>query len=223
MSTTLPDQSPSGQSNRQGAIRAGLYARVSTNDGRQDAEVQLSQLRTYSRQRGFAIQYEYIDHISGACEDRSGYHQLIADARQRKLDAVLVWKFDRFARSTKALVLALEEFNTLGVDFVSYTEQIDTTTPMGKAMFTMVSAMAEFERSLIRERVAAGLQRARERGVKLGRPRVGFDMVKALQLRSDGMSLRNIAKELGISYTSVRRYLKGVSKTSLQEPAYSVS
>ncbi|OVE75996.1 hypothetical protein BVX97_02645 [bacterium E08(2017)] len=210
MSKTLPNTS----SKRQQSTRVGLYARVSTSDGRQDAEVQLTQLRRYCKQRGFTIHKEYVDHMSGAKEDRPAYQQLLKDARQRNLDAVLVWKFDRFARSTKALVMALDEFMELKVDFISYSEQVDTSTPMGKAMFTMISAMAEFERSLIQERVVAGLARARERGIQLGRPRVGFDATKAIKLHQQGLGVRRIAKQLGVSYSTVHRFLSGVAKTS---------
>ena len=185
----------------------GLYARVSTNDGRQDVEVQLSPLREYCHRREFQISREYVDHMSGSRNDRPAFSDLIADARQRKLDAVLVWRFDRFARSTRALILALEEFHALGVDFISYSEQIDTGLPMGKAMFTMISAIAEFERSLIRQRVHAGLERARERGVRLGRPRKGFDVNAALRLKREGSSWSQLAGALKVSSATLRRTL----------------
>ncbi len=145
--------------------------------------------------------------MSGASDDRPALAELMADARCRKLDAVMVWRFDRFARSTKALVLALEEFQTLGVDFISYSEQIDTSLPMGKAMFMMISAMAEFERSLIRERVCAGLNRARERGVRLGRPRKGFDVHTALCLKREGHSWSELSKVMKVSSATLRRTL----------------
>ena len=188
-------------------MNVGLYARVSTNDGRQDTEVQLSPLRQYCRGRQFHILAEYVDHMSGSREDRPAFIRMMADARHRKLDAVLVWKFDRFARSTRELVLALEEFQALGVDFISYSEQIDTGSPMGKAMFTMISAMAEFERSLISQRVHAGLERARERGVKLGRPRKGFDVNTALRLKRQGSSWAQLAGTLKVSSATLRRTL----------------
>lgn len=186
---------------------AGLYARVSTNDGRQDTEVQLSPLREYCRRREFHIFAEYVDRMSGSREDRPAFSDMMTAARQRKLDAVLVWRFDRFARSTKALILALEEFHALGVDFISYSEQIDTGLPMGKAMFTMISAIAEFERSLIRQRVHAGLERARERGVRLGRPRKGFDVNAALRLKREGSSWSQLAGALKVSSATLRRTL----------------
>ena len=195
--------------------KMALYARVSTNNGSQDAEVQLSRLREYSKQRQLNIYKEYVDHMSGSCDDRPGFKRMMQDARKRKLDAVMVWKFDRFARSTKALVLALDEFKTLGVDFISYSEQVDTSTPMGKAMFIMISAIAEFERSLIAERVVAGLQRAKEKGVKLGRPRVAVNIQEAIRLRDEeDLGYKQIAKHLGLPRTTLYRTLRAIPKTS---------
>lgn len=105
----------------------GLYARVSTNDGRQDPEVQLQQLRQYCQQRGLRVYREYVDHMSGASDSRPAMQALMDDARKRRIDSVVVWRFDRFARSTKALVTALDEFRQLGIDFVSYSENVDTS------------------------------------------------------------------------------------------------
>ena len=128
-------------------------------------------------------------------------------ARARKIDTVLVWKFDRFARSTKQLIDALEEFRHLGVDFISITEQIDTGSPMGKAMFTVISAIAEFERSLIQERVRSGLAKARAQGKILGRPKITpFKIKEIKRLRKEGKSLSQIAKQLGVSYQTVANY-----------------
>lgn len=192
--------------------KIGLYARVSTNN--QDTEVQLKQLRTYCKQRKLTIYKEYVDHMTGSRENRPGFLRIMGDARTRKIDAVLVWKFDRFARSTKALIMALEEFRVLGVDFISYTEQVDTSTPMGKAMFTMISAIAEFERSLIQERVVAGLKRAREKGVKLGRPRVAINIQEAIRLRDkENLGYKQIARRLGLPRTTLYRTLRAIPKT----------
>lgn len=191
-------------------LQVALYARVSTDTGKQDPEMQLSNLREYAERRGLKIYHEYVDHMSGTRDDRPMYQKLIQDARQRAFDVVLVWKFDRFARSTRALILGLEEFRELGIDFISYTEQVDTSSAMGKVMFTIISALAEFERSLIQERVVAGLKSARERGVQLGRPRVGFDIGRALELKEQGLGIRRIAKQLGVSHTTVHRYMKAV-------------
>ena len=133
----------------------------------------------------------------------------MADAKRGKFDVVVVWRFDRFARSVGQLVNALEEFRGLGIDFVSHQEAVDTSTPMGKAMFTMIAAMAEFERSLICERVLAGIEHARQRGTKsgkaLGRPKVVFRRDKALELRKSWKSWGEIATELGVGATTIRR------------------
>ena len=118
---------------------------------------------------------------------------------------MVVWRFDRFARSAKQLVMTLEEFRSLGIDFVSHQEALDTSTPMGRAVFTIIAAMAELERSVIRDRVIAGLQHARRRGTKIGRPRAVFDRVQAVELRRAGWSWGRIARELGTSVASVRR------------------
>lgn len=131
------------------------------------------------------------------------------DARARTIDAVLVSRFDRFARSTKHLVTALEEFQALGVDFVSLGESVDTSTPMGKMIFTVLGAVAELERSLIKERVAMGLERARKEGKPHGRPRRIFDRDKAQILRDEGKSLREIGRILGVSKSTIASNLAG--------------
>ena len=149
--------------------RVALYARVSTSD--QTTESQLLDLRRYIRDRGWQPFNEYTDDgISGTKDSRPALNQLMDDACKRRFDVVLVWRFDRFARSTKHLILALEEFRNLGIDFVSYQENIDTSSPLGGAIFTIISAVAQLERDIIAERVKAGLRRARERGKRLGRP-----------------------------------------------------
>ena len=162
-------------------------------------------LREYAGHRGMTID-EYVDvGISGAKDRRPELDRLMTDARRRRFDVVLVARFDRFARSTKHLVLALEEFNALGIDFVSLNESIDTSTPMGKMIFTIIGAVAELERSLIRERVMMGLDRARRQGKRLGRPRVLVDREKVASLRAEGLSLRQIAIQLGVSKDRIAR------------------
>src|SRR5512137_288774 len=152
-------------------MQAAIYGRVSTIGKGQDVDLQLRDLRSYAQARGWKIFREYIDNgISGRKDKRPALDQLMNDAKKRRFDAVLVWRFDRFARSTKHLVTALEEFKHLGIDFISFQENIDTSSPMGKAMFTIASAFAELEADLIKERVVAGLNNARAKGVKLGRP-----------------------------------------------------
>jgi len=185
--------------------RIAIYARVSTQD--QDPQMQLRELRAYAKSRAFTVAHEFIDHLSGTTSVRPELSQLWQTARARKIDTVLVWKFDRFARSTKQLIDALEEFRHLGVDFISITEQIDTGSPMGKAMFTVISAIAEFERSLISERVRSGLAKARAQGKRHGRPKTSPETIKEIKrLRKQRMTLNKIARQLGVSHQTVANY-----------------
>ncbi len=198
-------------------VRVVLYVRVSTLD--QDPASQLHDLRRYAEHRGWTIADEFIDHgISGTKDSRPALNRLMAAARQRRLDVVLVWRFDRFARSTSHLIRALDEFRSLGVAFCSFSEALDTSTPTGKVMFTVIAAMAEFERALIQERVRAGLRRARAAGVQLGRPRVGTDLAKAERLLQSGLSLRGAAKQLGLSDRTLRRRL-AITSANVPAPA----
>lgn len=184
---------------------AALYARVSTTE--QDCALQLEDLRRYSTQR-FGRTHKYIDHgVSGMQRRRPQLDALIHDACQRRFDVVLVWKFDRFARSLKHLLDSLEEFHALGIDFISFTEGIDTTTPSGQLVFHMLGAVAQFERDLIAERVRAGVARARALGKRIGRPRVEVDVAAVARLRNEGKSLRAIARTLDIPVSRVRRAL----------------
>jgi len=183
-----------------------IYARVSTTD--QSTEPQLLDLRAYAKARGWKVHSEYCDSgISGTKDSRPALNSLMNDARKRRFDVVLVWRFDRFARSTKHLVLALEEFKNLGIDFVSYQENVDTSSPLGAAIFTIIGAVAQLERDIIAERVKAGLRRAKTNGKRLGRPEVQLDAQKARSMRLDGLSLRTIAKRLGVSHTKVAQML----------------
>jgi DNA invertase Pin-like site-specific DNA recombinase len=187
-------------------MRIGIYARVSTKD--QSCELQLRDLRTYCAARGFEPAREYIDvGQSGAKESRPELNKLMDDARKRQFDVIVVWRFDRFARSTKHLLLALEEFRSLGIQFISYQENIDTSSALGQALFTIVSAVAQLERDLIRERVSAGIRNARANGKKLGRPKSAVDRERILELKAQGSSLRQIAAKLGIGYGTVRARL----------------
>jgi DNA invertase Pin-like site-specific DNA recombinase len=188
-------------------MRAAIYARVSTKD--QSCELQLRDLRAYCAARGFSDLREYIDiGESGAKDSRPQLNELMAAARKRQFDSVIVWRFDRFARSTKHLLLALEEFRSLGIKFISYQENIDTSSPLGQALFTIVSAVAQLERDLIRERVSAGIRNARASGKQLGRPRRGANHDDVRRLRADGASIRQIAQKLGIGYGTVRLRLR---------------
>lgn len=180
-------------------MKTALYARVSTNNG-QDPEMQLRELRDYCQRRGWEVAQEYVDAgISGAKEKRPELDKLLADAHKRRFDAVVVWRFDRFARSVSHLLRALETFRSLGIEFVSLSEQVDTSTPTGKMVFTVLGAVAELERSLIAERVRAGLRNAKAKGRKLGRPRKALDASKLTSMRSAGASWRAVGAALGVS------------------------
>ena len=187
-------------------MRVAIYARVSTKD--QSCELRIRDLRAYCAARGFEPAREYIDvGQSGAKEFRPELNKLMEDARERRFDAIVVWRFDRFARSTKHLLLALEEFRSLGIQFISYQENMDTSSPLGQALFTIVSAVAQLERDLIRERVSAGLRNARANGKKLGRPKSAVGRERILELKAQGRSLRQIAANLGVGYGTVRARL----------------
>jgi DNA invertase Pin-like site-specific DNA recombinase len=185
-------------------MRVALYGRVSTSNHGQDVTMQTRELREYCERRGWQIAGEYLDEgISGAKDSRPELNRLMADAHKRRFDAVVCWKFDRFARSVSHLLRALETFNSLGIAFVSLSEQIDTTTPTGRMIFTILGAVAELERSLIAERVRAGLRNARAKGKRLGRPRVLVDAARIRELRSQGLSWPKIAAKLGASVGTV--------------------
>lgn len=196
-------------------MKAALYGRVSTTNG-QDPEMQLRELREYCDRRGWEVAGEYVDvGISGAKEKRPELDKLLADAHKRYFDAVVVWRFDRFARSVSHLLRALENFRSLGIEFVSLSEQVDTSTPTGKMVFTVLGAVAELERSLIAERVRAGLRNARAKGRKLGRPRKWLDGSKLTTMRSQGASWRAIGAALGVAPATA---LHAVSKKRLEIP-----
>ena len=143
-------------------------------------------------------------------DKRPALDRLMADVRRGKFDVVLVWKFDRFARSTSHLLRALEEFKSLSVDFVSLSESIDTSSPAGKAMFTILGAIAELERSTIRERVIAGQKAAKRRGVRFGRPSVEVDTDRALKLRKQGLSWRDVSEEVGVAKDTLIRHCEAL-------------
>jgi len=194
-------------------MRVAIYARVSTAGNGQSPEMQLRELREYVERRGWTISGEYVDvGISGAKDSRPELNRLVADAHRRRFDAVVVWKFDRFARSVSHLLRALETFRALGIEFVSLSEQVDTSTPTGKMVFTVLAAVAELERSLIAERVKAGLRNARAKGKRLGRPRVSVDAGKIAVLRAEGLSWAKVAEQLGVGEGTVYRIAQQSSK-----------
>lgn len=194
--------------------RVALYARVSTARD-QDPQLQLDELRQVARQRGWHIIGEFVDKgISGGKDKRPQLDRLMLGAHRGQLDIVCVWKFDRFARSTRHLVTALEDFRSRSIDFISVRDAIDTTTPTGRFTFSIIAAVAELERELIRERTIAGLEAARRRGSRPGRPPVEFDVERARRLQTQGESIRAIGRILGVAPATVHRTLRGVSKPS---------
>jgi DNA invertase Pin-like site-specific DNA recombinase len=192
--------------------RVALYARVSTSNGQQDPEMQLRELREYAQHRDLVIVGEYIDRMTGSKDSRPSLNRLMADAGQRKFDAVLVWKLDRFGRSLRHLVNALAELEALGLTFISLRDNLDLSTPSGRLMFQIIGAMAEFERSLIQERVRAGMRNARAKGKRLGRPRADVDESRVEALRASGASWRAVAEKLGVGVGTVHRISQRRSK-----------
>ena len=187
-------------------MRVALYARVSTVDKGQDPEVQLDDLREYAARRGFEVVAEFVDFASGARNGRPEYQRMFDAARKRRFDVLLVWRYDRFARSMQELVNALEEFRTVGIDFISYRENADTTTAQGKLIFGIMARLAEFERALISERVRAGMARAKTQGKHVGPPRIPPQ--KEAAIRRDllaGRSLRSTIKAHGVGSKTVQR------------------
>jgi len=197
--------------------RVALYARISTTNHGQDVSMQTHELEQFAQARGWRLVDSYIDlGISGSKDRRPQLDRLMADAHRRRFDIVIVWRFDRFARSVSHLLRALETFSALGIAFVSLSEQMDTTTPTGKMIFTVLGAVAELERSLIVERVRAGLRNAVAKGKRLGRPRVTLDSARIATLRGQGRSMREIAAELGVSAGLVH---KSIAKSRANSPA----
>jgi DNA invertase Pin-like site-specific DNA recombinase len=184
--------------------RVALYVRVST--GEQNADLQVNELTEYAVFRKWEVVENYVDKMSGAKDRRPALDRLMADAKRGKFDVVAVWRFDRFARSTSHLLRALEEFAALGIDFVSLQESIDTSTPMGKMVFTILASVAELERSTIRERVMAGQRAAKKRGVRFGRPTVDVDAALVGKLRSKGLSWRDISAQVGVPKDTLIRH-----------------
>jgi DNA invertase Pin-like site-specific DNA recombinase len=182
--------------------------------------MQLREVREYCQRRGWMITSEHVDvGISGSKEKRPELDKLLADARRRRFDAVVVYRYDRFARSLRNLVNALEEFRSLGIEFVSIHEGVDTSTPNGRLVFGIFASIAEFERELIRDRVKAGLRNARAKGKRLGRPRKDVDAAQIAQLRAAGASWRAISEKTGISTRTARRVVLDRGKNQLRVSA----
>jgi DNA invertase Pin-like site-specific DNA recombinase len=192
--------------------RAALYCRVST--GEQNLDTQLLDLREFAKQRGFEIVGEYTDVISGTKSKRPGLDRLMTDARRRRFDVVLVAAFDRVARSVKHFLEVLDELNRLGIEFVSLRENIDTGGALGRALLTIIAAIAELERSLIVERVKAGMRRAKLEGRRIGRQPLNIDREQVVADRKSGMSLTQVSRKHRISRASVCRLVRGSGATT---------
>jgi len=189
-------------------MRVAIYARVSKVDQKLDS--QLHELRQSCQNRGFEIIKEFTDiGVSGSKDKRPGLNALMNAARKRHIDAIMVYRFDRFARSTSHLAIALDEFNALGVQFISHSENLDTTTPMGKAMYAIIGAMAQLERDILIERVNSGIAAAKAKGKHCGRPWKHSKLTEQIKkMRLDGESYGSIAKLLGIPKSSVVDHCK---------------
>lgn len=196
--------------------RAALYLRVSTFE--QFPQNQSNDLKQFASQRGFQIVKEYTDHgVSGTKARRPGLDRLLADANRRRFDAVLVWSCDRLARNTKHFLQVLDELNELGIQFLSQREAIDTDGPLGRAIVVIISAVAELERSLIVERVRAGMRRAKLDGRRIGRTPLDVDHAALVKDRLSGMSLTHVAKKYSLSRASVVRFVREESQTQHSE------
>jgi DNA invertase Pin-like site-specific DNA recombinase len=191
-------------------MRAAIYARVSTSD--QEPENQLAELRRYIAARGWTS-VEYVDRgVSGAKDRRPALDQLVRDAKRRRFDVLVCWRLDRLGRNLKHLITLIDDLQSLGVAFVSLAEGIDATTPAGKLQLHILAAIAEFERERIRERVLAGLQRAKANGRRLGRPRREVPAT-VRQMVDSGETIRAAAKRLGVSRSTAQRWLAASQKT----------
>jgi DNA invertase Pin-like site-specific DNA recombinase len=195
-------------------MRVAIYARVSTANNGQDPTMQTRDLREYAERRAWTVSGEYVDiGISGMKQKRPELDRLMTDAHRRRFDVVVVWKFDRFARSVSHLLRALETFKAQGIEFVSFSEQRDTSPPAGKLVFTVLGAVAELERSLIVERVKAGLRNARAKGKRLGRPRKILDTKRIAALRAQGVGWKRIATQMSVGVGTLYRVAVERSKT----------
>jgi DNA invertase Pin-like site-specific DNA recombinase len=198
--------------------RCALYLRVSTVD--QHPETQVHDLRQLAQQRGYEIVHEYTDRITGTKAKRPGLDELLRDARRGQFDVLLVWASDRLARSVRHFLEVLDELNHLGIEFVSFREQLDTGGPLGRAVVVIIGAVAELERNLIVERVRAGMRRAKLEGRHIGRKPLVVDREALLQERAHGRSLTQIAHTFRVSRASVSRLLKQAKEEQFEIAQY---
>jgi len=191
------------------AIRAAIYARVSTTGKGQDVGLQVDELKQLAKHRGWTVTDVYKDEgISGAKERRPGLDRALADAQAGRFDLLVVWKMDRLGRSLKHLLNTLDDLTTWNIGFVSVRDAgIDTTTPAGRLMLQMLGAFAEFERAIIQERVQAGVRHARDKGIHCGRPKVTIDIRPALAMFQQGHGLKTTARSMGVPVSTLRRRL----------------
>ena len=202
------------------AVRAAIYARISTNG--QSTEPQLLEVREYAARKGWTVIGEYIDAgISGSRERRPELDRLWVECRKGRIDVVVVYRYDRFARSLRQLVNALEEFRSLSIEFVSLHEGVDTSTPNGRLVFGIFASIAEFERELIRGRVRSGLAAAKAKGKRIGRPRVIANAHQIASLRAAGASWRDICQQTGLSKGVAQRAFYGLPKNLPESPSVS--
>ncbi len=198
-------------------LRAALYARVSTSD--QNPRMQIDELRELAARRSYDVVGEFVDHgVSGTRDRRPELDRLLALAHRGKVDVVVCWRFDRFARNLKFLLLTLDDFRVRGIDFVSLQDNIDTSTPTGRLAFAIIGAVAEMEREMNRERTRSGIAAARRRGAQIGRPRVRVDVKAARQLLVEGLSIRAVAKRLGVGASTLTRALRSTAPEMPVDP-----
>lgn len=200
-------------------MRVAIYARVSTDD--QSSEMQIQELIEHIKYHKLILTKQYVDVMSGSKDSRPALNSLLEDAKRNEFDMLLVWKIDRLGRSATHLLNILTDLQKLNISFMSKQESIDTSTPMGKCIFTILASIAELERSVIIDRVKCGLANARRKGVKLGRPEISLPIKQMETLRKEGKSYREIAKQCNISHQKVFNYLRGdksnVSQSKLQQ------
>ena len=204
------------------ALRAARYVRVSRLD--QNPRAQEDETATFIERRGWQLTDTFVDHgVSGSRERRPELDRLLLDARKRRFDVLVVFRADRLFRSLKHMVVTLDELAALGINFASVNEPFDTTTPSGRLLLHLVSAMAEFEKAILVERTRAGVAAARRRGARIGRPRVHVDRDELHRLRDDKMSIRLIAKQLGVGTGTIQRALGKLTQDDPEGPTHSPS